>query len=63
LAGINNNEFKGTDPDKIVSLYQHMVFPYILNLIESPKKDLNEDSEIDFVLEVFLKGILLKNKR
>jgi len=63
LEGIKNNEFKGTDPDKIVSLYQHMVFPYILNLIESPKKDLNEDSEIDFVLEVFLKGILLKNKR
>ena len=63
LEGIKNNEFKETDPDKIVSLYQHMVFPYILNLIESPKKDLNEDSEIDFVLEVFLKGISLKNKR
>jgi len=61
--GIINKEFKGSDPDKIVSLYQHMVFPYILYLIESPKKELDEDSEINFVLEVFFKGILLKNKR
>ncbi len=61
--GIKQKEFKGSDPDKIVSLYQHLVFPYILYLIESPKKDLDEDSEIDFVLEVFFKGILLKNKR
>jgi len=61
--GIKQKEFKETDPDKIVSLYQHLVFPYILYLIESPKKDFDEDSEIDFVLEVFFKGILLKNKR
>ena len=61
--GISEKEFKGSDPDKIVSLYQHMVFPYILNLIEAPKKELDEDSEIDFVLEVFFKGILFKNKR
>jgi AcrR family transcriptional regulator len=61
--GIEKKEFKGSDPDRIVSLYQHLVFPYILNLIESPKKDLDKDSEINFVLEVFFKGILLKNKR
>jgi len=61
--GIKQKEFKGSNPDRMVSLYQHLVFPYILNLIESPKKDLDEDSEIDFVLEVFFKGILLKNKR
>ncbi len=61
--GIKQKEFKGSDPDKIVSLYQHLVFPYILYLIECPKKNLDEDSEIDFVLEVFFKGILLKNKR
>ena len=61
--GIKQKEFKESDPDKIVNLYQHLVFPYILYLIESPKKDFNEDSEIDFVLEVFFKGILLKNKR
>lgn len=62
-SGIKQKEFKGSDPDRMVSLYQHLVFPYILNLIEAPKKDLDEDSEIDFVLEVFFKGILLKNKR
>ncbi len=61
--GTKKKEFKGSDPDKIVSLYQHLVFPYILYLIESQKKDLDEDSEINFVLEVFFKGILLKNKR
>ena len=61
--GIKQKEFRGSDPDKTVSLYQHLVFPYILYLIECPKKDLNEDSEINFVLEVFFKGILLKNKR
>ncbi len=61
--GIKQKEFRGSDPDKTVSLYQHLVFPYILYLIECPKKDLNEESEIDFVLEVFFKGILLKNKR
>lgn len=63
LEGIKKKEFKGSDPDKIVSLYQHMVFPYILYLIESPKKNLDEDSEINFVLEILFKGILLKNKR
>ncbi len=61
--GIKQKEFRGSDPDNTVSLYQHLVFPYILYLIECPKKDLNEESEIDFVLEVFFKGILLKNKR
>ncbi len=61
--GIKQKEFKGSDPDKIVSLYQHLVFPYILYLIECPKNVLDKDSEIDFVLEVFFKGILLKNKR
>ncbi|MBT8386898.1 MAG: TetR/AcrR family transcriptional regulator [Ignavibacteria bacterium] len=61
--GIKQNEFRGSDPDKTVSLYQHLVFPYILYLIECPKKDLNEESEIDFVLDVFFKGILLNNKR
>ena len=61
--GIKQKEFRGSDPDKTVSLYQHLVFPYILYLIESPKKDLNEETEIDFVLDVFFKGILLKNKR
>jgi AcrR family transcriptional regulator len=61
--GIKQKEFRGSDPDKTVSLYQHLVFPYILYLIECPKKDLNEESEIDFVLDVFFKGILLKNKR
>ncbi len=61
--GIKQKEFRGSDPDKTVSLYQHLVFPYILYLIECPKKDLNEESEIEFVLEVFFKGILLKNKR
>ncbi len=61
--GIKQKEFKGSDPDKIVSLYQHLVFPYLLYLIECCKKDLDEDSEINFVLEVFFKGILLKNKR
>ncbi len=48
--GIKQKEFRGSDPDKTVSLYQHLVFPYILYLIECPKKDLNEESEIDFVL-------------
>ena len=61
--GIKQKEFRGSDPDKTVSLYQHLVFPYILYLIECPKKDLNEETEIDFVLDVFFKGILLKNKR
>jgi len=61
--GIKQKEFRGSDPDKTVSLYQHLVFPYILYLIECPKKDLNEESEIDFVLDVFFKGILLNNKR
>ena len=61
--GIKQKEFKGSDPDRMVSLYQHLVFPYILYLIEYSKKDLNEDSEIDFVLDVLFKGILLKNKR
>ncbi len=61
--GIKNEEFKKCDAENLINLYRHLVFPYILYLIESNKKELDEDAEIEFVLEIFFKGILLKNKR
>jgi len=58
--GIAKKEFKKYDPEKLTTLYEHLVFPYILFLINCCEDKFNQDKEIEFILSVFYNGIICK---
>lgn len=61
--GIKKGEFIKSDAEKIANIFQHLIFPYILFLIESPSKELNVDEETDLILGVLFNGILSNNNK
>jgi len=58
--GIKLREFKKYDAQKLATLYEHLLFPYILFLINTFKDNIDQDKEIDFILSVFYNGIINK---
>jgi AcrR family transcriptional regulator len=58
--GMKLKEFKKFDIEKIAILYEHMIFPYIIFLINTYKDKFDQDKEIDFILSVFYNGIINK---
>jgi TetR/AcrR family transcriptional regulator, repressor of fatR-cypB operon len=57
--GIRSNDLRDIEPDKIATLFDHMVFPYVHHLlICSGMEDINIEKEIEFLLSVFFKGVL-----
>ena len=59
--GMKIKEIKKFDIEKIAILYEHMIFPYIIFLINTFKDKFDQDKEIDFILSVFYNGIINKN--
>ena len=58
--GMKLKEFKKLDVEKVAILYEHIIFPYIIFLINTYKDKFDQDKEIDFILSVFYNGILNK---
>ena len=54
-------EFKKFDVEKVAILYEHIIFPYIIFLINTFKDKFDQDKEINFILSVFYNGIINKN--
>jgi AcrR family transcriptional regulator len=62
--GIKNKEFKKFDKEKLSTVFEHLIFPYILHLINCCYDDkLDEGKEIEFILSVFFNGIINKSKQ
>lgn len=59
--GMKLKEFRKFDIEKIAILYEHMIFPYIIFLINTYKDKFDQEKEIDFILSVFYNGITNKN--
>jgi len=59
--GMKLKEIKKYDAEKLTTLYEHLIFPYILFLINTFKDKFDQDREIDFILSVFYNGITNKN--
>ena len=59
--GMKIKEIRKFDIEKIAILYEHMIFPYIIFLINTFKDKFDQDKEIDFILSVFYNGIINKN--
>ncbi len=58
--GIKLKEFKKYDAEKLATLYEHLIFPYLLFLIDIFEDKFDQDREIDFILSVFYNGIINK---
>ena len=58
--GIKLKEIKKYDAEKLTALYEHLIFPYILFLIDTFEDKFDQDKEIDFILSVFYNGIINK---
>jgi len=58
--GMKLKEIKKYDAEKLTTLYEHLIFPYILFLISTFKDNFDQDREIDFILSVFYNGITNK---
>jgi len=58
--GIKLKEFKKYDAEKLATLYEHLIFPYLLFLINIFKDKFDQDKEIDFIQSVFYNGIINK---
>jgi len=56
-------EIKKYDPDRMAILYEHLIFPQILFLIQNAKNKINIEKEIDFILSIFFNGILDQTKK
>jgi len=61
--GIVSKKFKKADPEKLATLYEYLVFPYILFLITAQQQELDEEEEINMILSVFFNGIIQKTKQ
>jgi AcrR family transcriptional regulator len=58
--GMKLNKIKKYDVEKLTTLYEHLIFPYILFLINTFEDKFDQDKEIDFILSVFYNGIINK---
>jgi len=58
--GMKLKEIKKYDAEKLATLYEHLIFPYILFLINTFEDRFDQDREIDFILSVFYNGIINK---
>ncbi len=58
--GIKLKELKKYDAEKLATLYEHLIFPYLLFLINIFEDKFDQDREIDFILSVFYNGIINK---
>jgi len=58
--GIKSKEIKKFNAQKLVVLYDHMIFPYIHHLIVCPEPGMKTDEEINFILSVLFEGIKSK---
>ena len=58
--GMKLKEIKKYDAEKLATLYEHLLFPYMLFLINTFENKFDQDREIDFILSVFYNGIINK---
>jgi AcrR family transcriptional regulator len=58
--GIKLKELKKYDAEKLATLYEHLIFPYLLFLINIFEDKFDQEREIDFILSVFYNGIINK---
>jgi len=58
--GMKLKEIKKYDAEKLATLYEHLLFPYMLFLINTFENKFDQDREIDFILAVFYNGIINK---
>ena len=57
-TGIKKKEFRKFDAEKLTLLYEHLVFPFILCLINCYKEEIDNEKEINFLISVFFNGII-----
>jgi AcrR family transcriptional regulator len=58
--GMKLKEIKKYNAEKLATLYEHLIFPYLLFLINIFEDKFDQDREIDFILSVFYNGIINK---
>ena len=58
--GMKLKEIKKYDAEKLATLYERLLFPYMLCLINTFENKFDQDREIDFILSVFYNGIINK---
>ncbi len=58
--GMKLKEIKKYDAEKLATLYERLIFPYMLCLINTFEDKFDQDREIDFILSVFYNGIINK---
>lgn len=61
--GIKSKEFKKYNPERLANLYEHLIFPYVLFLINCCDDTPDQEKEIEFILSVFFNGIMDKTKQ
>ena len=58
--GIKSGKLGNFETEKLVTIYVHMVFPYIHHLIICRNDEIDIKKEVDLILNVLFKGILKK---
>jgi AcrR family transcriptional regulator len=58
--GMKLKEIKKYNAEKLATLYEHLIFPYLLFLINIFEDKFDQEREIDFILSVFYDGIINK---
>ena len=61
--GVVKKEIKKFDPEKLATVFENLILPYILCLISQNKNNLDQKKETEFILSVFFNGIINTNKR
>jgi AcrR family transcriptional regulator len=61
--GIRRKEIKDFDPQKLSTVYENLILPYILFLINHNKNNLDQKKETEFILSVFFGGIMNTNSK
>jgi TetR/AcrR family transcriptional regulator, repressor of fatR-cypB operon len=59
-SGLKHKEIKKVNAEKVVVIYNHLIFPYLHHLLVCSKDALDVESEIKLILSVFFEGILQK---
>lgn len=58
--GIKEKKLKKIEPERLITLYDYLVLPYIHHLIVCKKINTNIEEETNFLLSVLFEGILAK---
>ncbi|OGU95730.1 MAG: hypothetical protein A2330_09815 [Ignavibacteria bacterium RIFOXYB2_FULL_36_7] len=59
-VGIKAREIRNFNPEKVMLLYKHLVFPHLHHILFCSPAEINVEDEINFILSVLFDGIKSK---